>query len=421
MRQFLLISLFAILLTDIMIGPGLSLGPGLSIKNAMLYLIFVALVLEFVLSDRDLLRETWPLHTAWTLLAFYATFTWLAIVLLGLHRGYDNVGSFITLKGQIVDLLLFLLVYLYGPRDANKSISVLKWLIGLLVAFNLVTLIDFLNVPDLGIIPDRHDGRITGPVKEVNQYGAILIFMIPITAGLVLGSRGAMKALYAFGTVLAFVLLGLTVSRGSYVGLLVGSLGAMYLVRHHIRKGAVLKGGLIVLVVVLLAGITVAVVNPEGFLGKFQFGESTNANQLSSGRLDVWFRVLTKMSYWPVSFITGYGWNSYRALIGIYGDPHNTYLLYWFNLGLIGLGLYISIVVWTIKYTVSSLKFVSKELASVVIGFTIGFMAIHVAAFFVLIYTPWLFIWAIAGTILRIIANEKGMALEKLEEKGDDV
>ena len=101
MRQFLLVSLFSILLADIMLGLGLSLGPGLSLKNAMLYVLFTALVLEFVLGSRDPLRETWPLHLAWVALALYATFTWLTIILLGLHRGYDDVASFIGLKGII--------------------------------------------------------------------------------------------------------------------------------------------------------------------------------------------------------------------------------------------------------------------------------------------------------------------------------
>ncbi len=203
MRQFLLVSLFSILLADIMLDLGLSLAPGLSLKNAMLYVIFAALVLEFILGDRDPLRETWPLHGAWGLLVLYATFTWLVIVLLGFHRGYHAVSSFIALKSQLADLFLFLLVYLYGPRDALKSIKVLQWLVGLLVIINVISLIDFLNIPDLGIMNERRDGRITGPVQEVNQYGAILIFLIPVTAGLAMGSIGVRRLLFAFGAALA--------------------------------------------------------------------------------------------------------------------------------------------------------------------------------------------------------------------------
>jgi len=389
-----------------MLGLGLSLAPGLSLKNALLYVLFIALVLEFLLGARDPLREFWPLHSAWVIFVFYATFSWLAIILLGLYRGYNDLSSFIALKGQLVDRVLFLLVYLYGPRDIPQSIKVLKWIMVILVLVNLVTFIDALNIPDLGIMVDRVDGRITGPVGEVNQYGAMLIFVIPVMAGLTFGSSGTHRLLFACGAMMAFVLLGLTVSRGSFVGLAVGSLFSLYLVRDHVRKESIIKGGISVLVLVVLVAITVYVLNPEGVLKKFDLA-GAGLDGISSGRIDVWLRVLTKMSYWPASFVFGYGWDAYLTLIGIYGDPHNTYLLYWFNLGLIGLGLYIFIVIWTIKYTVTSLKFIREDLKPIVIGFIIGFVAVHIAVFFAALYTPWLFIWALAGILLRIIADDR--------------
>ena len=390
-----------------MFGLGLSLAPGLSLKNAMLYILFSALVLEFLVSDRDPLRETWPLHGAWALLVFYAFFTWLTIVLLGLHRGYDAVGSFIPLKSQLADLFLFLLVYLYGPKDTQSSIKVLRVLVALLVLINVVTIIDFLNIPDLGIISERHDGRVTGPVQQVNQYGLILIFLIPVTAGLMFASTGMSRLVFAVGSAMAVILLGLTVSRGSWVGLIVGGALAMYFVRGHVRRDVIIKGGLVALLILVIAAVSLAVVNPEAFLSKFSFSSGADLNSVSSGRVDVWRRVLTKMSYWPVSFITGYGWNAYRTLIGIYGDPHNTYVLYWFNLGLIGLGLYIYIVIWTIRYAVTSLKFISIGLKPLVIGFITGFTALHVGMFFSVLYTASLFIWAMAATVLRVIADDR--------------
>lgn len=106
---------------------------------------------------------------------------------------------------------------------------------------NVVTLLDVFNLPDLGIIMEREDGRLTGPVNEVNQYGAILIFIIPITVGLAIGSTGWLKRIFVSGALIAFVLLGLTVSRGSYLGFVIGGLFALYLVRHHVRREAILK------------------------------------------------------------------------------------------------------------------------------------------------------------------------------------
>ena len=415
MRQFLLVSLFSILLADIMLGLGLSLGPGLSLKNAMLYVIFTALVLEFVLGNRDLLREIWPLHLSWAVLVTYATFTWLAIILLGLHRGYNPVSNFIALKGQLLDLFLFFLVYLYGPKDALKSLNLIRWLITVLVLVNVITFIDVFNIPDLGIISDRADGRVTGPVNEVNQYGAILVFIIPISAGLAISSSGWLRLLFALGTVMGFVLLGMTVSRGAYVGIIVGGLFSLFLLRDYVRKEFIVKGSVAILVVVALAVVIVAVQNPEAFLAKFDT-TGMSLNRVSSGRLLRWRQIFTMMSYWPFSFVVGFGWNAYATLFVVFGDSHNTYLGYWFDLGIIGLSLYLFIVIWIIRYISSSLKQISKGVRPIVIGFVIGFIALHVALFFVKLYTPWLFVWALTGTLLRIIADDRRNALSDTVE-----
>ena len=405
MRQLLLITLFAILLSDIMLGLGLTLAPGLSLKNAMLYVVFLVLILEFTIGNSDPLRETWGLSSAWLLLVSYAAFTWLVIILLGVHRGYGAFGGFIALKAQLIDLFLFLLVYMYAPKDSSKALNLLRWLITILVAVNIVTLLDVFNLPDLGIITDREDGRLTGPVNEVNQYGAILIFIIPITAGLALGSTGWLKLIFVAGALIAFVLLGLTVSRGSYLGLTVGGLLALYLVRHHVRREAILKGSLLIAITLIVVAAAIAYQNPEGFLAKFDF-IGTSLDRASSGRIDFWRQALTMMSDWPYSFVLGYGWDAYATLFLGYGDPHNTYLLYWFNLGIVGLGLYVFIVVWIVRYSVTSLDSLSERLKPVIIGFIVGFLALHIALFFVGLYTSWLFIWAITGAVLRLLVED---------------
>ena len=285
----------------------------------------------------------------------------------------------------------------------------------MLVLVNLITLIDVLNVPNLGIISERTDGRVTGPVQEVNQYGAILIFIIPLTAGLAMSSLGTMRFIYMFGTALAAMLLALTVSRGSFVGLFVGGLAAIWLAREHVHKRAIQRGAVIVIIGLIIAGIAVFMYNPEGVLKKLDF-EGADINSISSGRLDVWGRVLTMMSYEPITFLTGYGWDSYKTLIGIYGDPHNTYLLYFFHLGLIGLLTYSFIAIWTVRFTVKSLKYIRPDRKPMVIGFLAGFMSVHVAIFFVLLYQPWLFMWAITGSMLRVIVDERHEALHNARQ-----
>ena len=281
---------------------------------------------------------------------------------------------------------------------------------------NVVTLLDVFNIPDLGIITDRRDGRLAGPVNEVNQYGAILIFVIPIMVGLALSSSGWLKSIFVVGALIAFVLLGLTVSRGSYLGLTLGGLFALYLVRHHVRRQSVIKGLLATAATLIVVTAAIAYQNPEGFIAQFDLVGSS-LDRMSSGRIDFWQQSLTMMSQWPYSFLVGYGWNAYATLFLGYGDPHNTYLLYWFNLGIVGLGLYLFIAVRIIRLAVNSLDSLPKDVKPVIIGFIMGFLSLHIALFFVSLYTSWLFIWAMSGTVLRLIIEKQTSGTQRKPER----
>jgi len=68
------------------------------------------------------------------------------------------------------------------------------------------------------------------------------------------------------------------------------------------------------------------------------------------------------------------------------------------------------IVAWIVRFAVKSLHSVTENFKPMVIGFIIGFLALHVAIFFVALYTPWLFIWAITGAVLRILVEQKRLA-----------
>ena len=70
---------------------------------------------------------------------------------------------------------------------------------------------------------------------------------------------------------LALLLLGLTVSRGSYLGLLVGGGWALFLVREHVRRRVVIKSSLAGIVILFFVAAIIAYQNPEGFIDKFSF------------------------------------------------------------------------------------------------------------------------------------------------------
>ena len=62
----------------------------------------------------------------------------------------------------------------------------------------------------------------------------------------------------------------------------------------------------------------------------------------------------------------------------------------------------------------------TEKLKPLVIGLITGFLALHIAIFFVALYTPWLFIWALVGTMLRIIVDDRREAVLNLNEGNEE-
>ena len=402
MRQFLIVSLFIVLLADLMLGFGLGFAPGLSLKNLFLYILFIALVVDVTIGGRDLLPEAWRVLGVWMALIGYAMFTWAAISLLGLLRGYSMVGGFISLKSQLVDFFLFFLLFMYAPRSLSQTIVLAKWLVIIFVFVNLITLLDVFNVPDIGIMADRRDSRVSGPIGSVNQYGAVLAFIVPLTTGLAIGSEKWPRVFYLFGATIGLILLGLTISRGAFVGVLAGIIITLYAVRGHYTRSDLMKGLGYTFLALLVVTAAVAIHDLDAFLTRFDMSEATTVRDMSSGRTEIWLKALTMMSYEPVSFITGYGWDSYRTLFLGYGDPHNEYLQSLFNLGLIGLSLIVFVFYWVFRQLINGVRSGNDEVKPLLIGFIVGWVSVLAAVFFVGLYLPWLFIWACAGTFCRL-------------------
>ena len=177
----------------------------------------------------------------------------------------------------------------------------------------------------------------------------------------------------------------------------------MIAVRQHITKKALRRGILISAAAVALVAAAVAIHDPEAFTQRFDVSAAASIDRMSSGRTDTWSRALTMMSQAPTTVITGFGWHAYATLFLGYGDPHNVYLQYLFNLGLIGLSLFLFIIVWVYRFTLKGLKNADAQTRPLFIGFLMGWLAVLGSVFFVGLYLPWLFIWACTGTIVRLL------------------
>jgi O-antigen ligase len=126
----------------------------------------------------------------------------------------------------------------------------------------------------------------------------------------------------------------------------------------------------------------------------------------SSGRVDFWMHALRVMADQPITFLTGYGWRAYWTMPFRY-SPHNFYINMWFNLGVVGLGCGLVLLLAPVREAYAAIERVSARGRVVLIGFSVGSIAFAVATFFVDLFVPWLYYWAYAGLALRIAVSAK--------------
>lgn len=423
MTKYLLFLLFVVTLVADWLGLNLSLAPGLSIKNAFLYLIFVGIAIETALK-RNRRFELLPVIIPYSLCFFYAVFTLVVILLLINYPGYRPLQSAISLKAEFADNILIFLVVFFGVLVAKDALWLAKAMIWTVFFSSVITVIEASNLFELGLLQVSHDGRVTGPIGEPNQYAAFLALFLPPSLGLVMIERGGKRALALLGfaaTVLAFLM---TVSRGGIVGVALGAaMGTVFMRRFVSGKsvaiGAVASvvGGLAALSTLYFAGFGDLLV--ERFVDLSGAG---NSWELSSGRTEIWSGALAKMFEQPLSIITGYGWDTYRQAFYFRYAPHNSYLKIFFELGSIGLFLIVFALVSILIIARRGLREAEGDNRIMLMSSIFGFLGLLVAIFFVDLTTPWIFIWAFLGTVMRISVNSgDAMAFGQNERRIPDL
>ncbi|NNC58054.1 MAG: O-antigen ligase family protein [Woeseiaceae bacterium] len=407
--HYLLFTLFFVLFTSRVLGFDLSLAPGLSVKNGFLYLIFFALAVETALTRRRKL-ELLSVITPFVIYVGYAIFSWVVILLVMKYPGYSPIRTAMTLKAGPIENLMVLLIFFYGVSDAQRAIWLLRSIVWLVIVGNVVTVIDMLNIPDLGLIGEKSDeaGRTVGPIGNANEYASFLALFLPGIAVIYWNASGFKKLLAGIGGFLSGIAFLMAVSRGAVVGLLVGGVvGAIYL-RDNIPPRILMRAAFAILLlsVVVVIG-AFAVGYGDLLIHRFGILESSGY-EASSGRTMIWGRALDKMLDYPVSFATGFGWYAYESSRNFTFATHNSYLNILFNLGMIGVSLFGLIAANVLRVARIGLRRASSESRSWLIALVFGFLALLVSIFFGELHQPWLYIWAYVGITLRLAIAETG-------------
>ncbi|HEU4779371.1 MAG TPA: O-antigen ligase family protein [Steroidobacteraceae bacterium] len=376
----------------------LSLLPGVSAKNLIIYFIAVLLALRMVMSRASIMAAG-QMQGAFIVLIGYAIVTWLIAALLIQYPHYSLIASGIQLKSALVDHYIFFLVFLFGVQTAEDAMKVVKGLLlGALLA-NMVTILDAAGIMSLGF-RIREDGRTTGAIGESNQYAAFIILFLPATIAAAVAAHGFRRLFWFGASLVACMTLVMTASRGGFVGLAMMCAAGAYLYRHLISYGRIsgwVFGSLILLVLV------VSFSQYGNLLAERMIGTSgsIDASTASSGRSDIWATAIATMFEQPITFVTGYGWDAYSSMPFQF-SPHNHYLALWFNLGLVGLSFGSYLLFSAIGRARRASLHAAPPLRGQLIAFVLGTVGVCTAVFFVDLHKPWFYFWMYAGLAMRM-------------------
>ncbi len=191
--------------------------------------------------------------------------------------------------------------------------------------------------------------------------------------------------------------------------------------RHVIRFTQFVKTA--IAVTALLAVVTVIVATEYSDLLHSRFvGQSTDVElfDVSSGRTEIWRMVLSKQMQTPISFVIGFGWAAYDAMRAM-GEfrfaTHSAYLAYLFDLGAIGLVLFLTLLLHIIRVTKKTIDISDDAVRALLMAFLFAFLSIGVAIIFGDLHKPWLFIWAYTGLMMRL-AVEASSKLRSSDTRG---
>ena len=407
MIRFALLSGFFLALSlDEILDLGLLITVGLSAKNAFLFVLLVVIAFTRAGERRQQGLQLPELHLLFLGLIGLAC---LGIFYRQFASGYSTTFSLVSelglAKSTIVDSYLMLLVFFYGIASRRMALVFSKFILLVISAMALVTVMDLSGVSNLGLISYR-DERLEGPLGQANEYAVFLSFFIPFLLLSALNGSGKLVSLvYLLGALVSFALLIQTGSRGGFVSLIGGIvLAGIWLWGAYDVRRAFLWGMTAALAAVGI--VTAVVLTNEGvrelLVTRLELSFSGGVDEASAGRTWIWMQGLEYQLARPWSLLTGFGLGQFTAQIGI--PPHSAYMNYLFSLGLIGLGAYVALVA---RILITGRRAFFSEAATaeertLIAGLVIGWFALTIAMITGTIYKTWLFVWPMTGLCLYV-------------------
>lgn len=406
MRYLLILPIIVYTIGDTL-RLSLSLGTGLSVKNAVLYFVVLMLAMRIVIR-RGFRFELPVIQACFGILIAYALCSILVAGLIVRYDGYHILDGVIALKSDLIDDAIIVGVFLYGTRTLKDCVFLIKVIVAAVTVANITYIAafhGFIHVQGIGPGDCERDcvgGRASGPFGHPNSTGPLIAAMLPAYVAIARSSRGFSRVLWIAGAMCSIAMLLMTASRGAFIAMLVGYPWAAYVFRRYLSLRQILlwTGALIAIsgVALILAGPQVAVLIGERFVTD---SGASDIGALSSGRTEFWARALDAMMSMPLTLITGFGWKVYDTMGFVYA-PHSEYLRFWFELGLVGLCTFVFLVLYTLSTVRSSVAWASPLSRRYLIAFVFGFGAFLISLIFGNADQGWTYMWAYVGVSLRM-------------------
>jgi hypothetical protein len=404
----LLSMIICILAIAVTFSLDMSLGGGLSVTNVFMYLAAMVLIFQAILG-KPLTGEIRGLHVCFGVLIGYAILTTLIAANMSNYRDYGVVGNLIVLKSTIFDWWVLFAIFYYGARSVEDVEKLIKLLLIVVSLANVATIGQLSGIVNLhravvGEKPDE-DRRIFGVFGHANETGTLIACLIPAYMAVADSAFGVRRWLWIGGMMSSVTVLILTASRGALSGLFIGGFWAAILCRRYLSLQRVMKWISVTAAVLIPMIIVVGIKYWDMMIGRFSEGggggSMGDVSELSSGRTDIWAEGLGRMMEHSWSFVTGFGWNSW-SVMGFYYIPHNEYLSFLFELGLVGVVCFIWLVRRTFGAAAAAAAVADDPRArSYMVACMFSVPILSVAVIFAILFIPWYFIWPYIGLSMR--------------------
>ncbi len=384
-----------ILTTGFRIDP--SIGLGMSVKNVLLYPLFLIAVLRWY-NEPAIYKDNQVNNLLLLFAAFvlYCIFS-LAIPVLFFTNGYDLQQGVLYLKGGLVDpFVSFIVFWVFTKRYLKNPAGMLKLLLVIVAVFCFLMIIERMvpSIEMFGKLDRGAESRSNGPFGEKNQTAAVLSLCLPLAISLIF-VRSKARIYYAVIAVAMLMCIVFTASRGGILGSGTGCLYLLWAARHHLSLSNKLLMIAAVPVLGILAWFMLPESNRELILLRFSFINESDIDwdQGSSGRTYIWEYGLR---LWKESPIFGQGWGAYQNITG--HSPHSVYLDYAIGLGIVGLAIALFLYWKLFRFYKSSIKLHRDHNATLLLtGMSAGLIGLLVSLVFVDLYLPFIIVWCILG------------------------